>query len=224
MVIFTGGSWGVGEWKFNQLSGFGIGHYFNEQDVTVNLCRSSLSTKQQLDNLQDFLSRYNRADTDTVYWLVHNPLVGLPTEEIYQNCTSLKDAILEQLTKQLQTANDLAHKYNMVIHIIGASCDLDDVNLTKFDRLILRVSSWGKLLCQDYPTSIIAHQADHLPNLKTALTTHRPDLLDEYYNTLSSAAFKKRKIMQKNEDMFHSFHPTSLGHRILADYLNSGIN
>jgi len=221
MVIFTGGSWGVGEWKFNQLSGFGVANYFNEQDVTVNLCRSSLSAKQQLDTLQDFLDRYKHADTDSVYWLVHNPLVGIPPEEIYQNCTSLETAIEQQLFDQLQTANTLAHKHNIVIRLVGASCDLDCVDTSKFDRLIVKVPSWGKLLSENYPASIISHQADHLTNLKSALDKHRPDLLEEYYNKLSGIAFKKRKFMQKNEDLFHSFHPTSLGHRILTQYLQN---
>lgn len=221
MVIFTGGSWGVGEWKFNTLSGLGVANYFGEHDTTVNLCRSGISAKKQLGNLEDFLNRYNKAETDTIYWLVHNPLVDVDPEEIYHNCVTLEESIQTQLCKQLSTANDLAHSRNTVIHLIGASCDLDTIDLTKFDRLILRVPSWGKLLSKDYPASIISHQADHLTNLKSALDIHRPDLLDEYYNTLSSMAFKKRKFMQKNEDMFHSFHPTSLGHRILTDYLQN---
>lgn len=221
MVIFTGGSWGVGEWKLNKLSGLGIANYFNEQDVTVNLCRSGISSKQQLVNLENFLNRYKREDTDSVYWLVHNPLVGIPTEEIYQNCTSLESSITEHLKTQLLMANDLAHKYNIVIHTVGASCDLDAVDITAFDRLLLRVPSWGKLLSVEYPASIIAHQSDHLTNLKSALTEHRPDLLDEYYNKLSGAAFKKRRFMQQNEDLFSSFHPTSLGHRILKEHLQN---
>ena len=221
MVIFTGGSWGVGEWKFNQLSGFGVANYFNEQDVTVNLCRSGLSSKQQLDNLEDFLNRYRHADTDLVYWLVHNPLVGINPEDIYQNCTTLESSIAEHLDKQLLMANDIAHKHNMVIHTIGASCDLNTTDMTRFDRLIVKVPSWGKLLTTDYPASIISHQIDHDTDLKTALTEHRPDLLDEYYNKLKGTAFKKRKFMQKNEDLFTSFHPTSLGHRILKEYLQN---
>jgi len=221
MVIFTGGSWGVGEWKFNVLSGPSVANYFSEQDVTVNLCRSGLSAKKQLDNLEDFLNRYRHEDTDSVYWLVHNPLVGVIPEEIYQDCTTLESSIAKQLDKQLLMANNLAHKYNIVIHTVGASCDLDTIDMTRFDRLIVKVPSWGRLLAVDYPASIISHQADHLTNLKSALIEHRPDLLDEYHNKLSGTAFKKRKFMQKNEDLFHSFHPTSLGHRILKEYLQN---
>lgn len=221
MVIFTGGSWGVGEWKFNALSGLGVAHYFNEHETTVNLCRSGISSATQLDNLQEFLGRYNLKETDSVYWLVHNPLVGIETCDLYQNCTTLENSITDQVYRQLAMANDLAHQHNIVIHLVGASCDLNTIDMSRFDRLLLKVPSWGKLLVDTYPVSIISHQADHLINLKDELTKHRPDLLDEYFNVLSSAAFKKRRFMQNNEDMFHSFHPTSLGHRKLRDYLCS---
>lgn len=220
MVIFTGGSWGVGQWEFNTLSGLGIANYFSEHDVTVNLCRSGIGAKEQIDNLKHFLIKYKHDETDVIYWLVHNPLVGLAPEEIYNGCTSLELAITNQLIKQLTVANDMAKEHNILIKLVGASCDLTDEHVKGFDNLMLKVPSWGKLLTQDYPASIFAHQADHLVDLKTALDQHRPDLLDEYYK-IGGHAFRKRKCMQKNEEMFSSFHPSSLGHRKLRDYLCS---
>lgn len=220
MVIFTGGSWGVGEWKYHCLSGPSVANYFGEHDVTVNLCRSGFSAEQQIDNLKQFLVKYKHDETDVFYWLVHNPLVNVLPEQIHSGHTSLETAITDQLTKQLAMANDMAKEHNILIKLVGASCDLDNAHVNKFSNLILIVPSWGKLLISDYPASIFAHQTDHLTELKSALEKHRPELLDEYYR-ISGTAFKKRKCMQKNEEMFHSFHPTSLGHRKLRDYLCS---
>lgn len=220
MVIFLGGSWGVGEWKFHKLSGLSVANYFSEHDVALNLCKSGISASKQLNELKSFLSRYQYDHSDMIYWLVHNPLVDIPVERIYTDCTSLYDSVMSLITEQLAEANKFAQENDLLINLVGASCDLDEVDTSQFNKLIVRLPSWGKLLADDYPTSIMSHQADHLTNLKKSLETHRPDLLKEYYN-ISGIAFSKRKCMLKNEEMFHSFHPTSLGHLKLRNYLCS---
>lgn len=220
MVIFTGGSWGVGEWRSNVLSGPSVANYFSEHDITINLCRSSIGALEQLNTLQDFLVKYKHDETDVVYWLVHNPLVNIPAEEIYQDCTSLESGIARQLEKQLTAANDLANKHNILIKLVGASCDLDTVDMSLYNKLLLVVPSWCKLLINEYPTSIFSHTSNHMTELKNSLEKNRPELLEEYY-AAGGLAFKKRKCMMKHDKFFDSFHPTSLAHLKLRDYLCS---
>lgn len=218
MVIFIGGSWGVGEWKFNKLSGPGIAQFCHEQ--TINLCRSSLSADEQLAELTTLLIKYKHDDQDKFYWLVHNPLVGIPSCDIYHKQDTLEQGIRIQLTNQLTKANNLAREHNLLLHLIGASCDLDTVSISQYSNLKLAVPSWGRILIKNYPSSIFSHQADHLLELKNEITIHRPELVAEYHK-IGAAAFSKRRAMLNHEELFHSFHPTTLGHITLNGYLNT---
>lgn len=219
MVIITGGSWAVGEWQFNQLAGAGLAHYFTCNDMPViNLARSSISNITQLELIETLLQQFTPTENDTFYWLVHNPLVGVSTEEIYQNKTSLADSFVEQIRKHLLFANTLAKKHNITINLIGASCDLNTVPVEPFSNLSVRVPSWGQLLDNRYPASIFGHQSDHMIELKQALIEHRPDLVNEY-NQIAGFAFSKRRIMTQLPDLFQSFHPTSMAHQVLATTL-----
>ena len=220
MVIFLGGSWGVGEWDFEKISGPSVVNYFSEHDTTLNLCKSSIGSIEQLNKLKSFLDRYKYNHSDVIYWLVHNPLVNVPVEKIYTNHASLHDSVMSLLLEQLAEANEYAQKNDLLINLVGASCDLDEVDISQFNKLNIRLSSWGKLLAEDYPVSIFSHQMEHLPNLKKELEIHRPDLLEEYYK-ISSISFGKRRCMLKNKEMFRSFHPTALGHLKLQTYLCS---
>lgn len=223
MVIFTGGSWGVGEWKDNQLSGPGVAHYYSVDNIenrAINLCQSSASNQKQIDELAKFLNKYRHDHTDIFYWLVHNPLVDVPTEEIYTGYTSLAESIERTLHNQINYANTLAQQHNITIYLIGASCDLNEIDLSNYSNLQVVVPSWGQLIDESYPASIFAHQADHMLDLKLALEQHRPDLVDEY-NKIGGVAFSKRRCMIKLKDMFYSFHPSSQAHKLLRDFLIS---
>ena len=134
MVIITGGSWAVGEWQLHELSGPGVAHYFSCSDYAViNLSRSSIGNIKQIELVQELLSRFRPTQEDQFYWLVHSPLVGVPTEQIYQGQTSLIDSIKSLLYQQLEFANQVAKLNNIKINLIGASCDLDTTQT--FDHL-----------------------------------------------------------------------------------------
>jgi hypothetical protein len=217
MVVITGGSWAVGEWQFHKVSGPGVAEHLTTAGVEViNLARSSIGNIEQLESIDSLLKESN--NTDVFYWLVHNPLVGVSTQDIYQGKTSLAESIKEQLHKQMTFADTVAKKHNIIINLVGASCDLNDVAMDTFSNLKLRVPSWGQLLTDSYPASIFAHQTDHMTDLKQALGEHRPDLVNEYHK-LGGLAFSKRRAMLRAPDMFHSFHPTSLGHEVLSKHL-----
>lgn len=219
MVIISGGSWAVGEWKFNKLHGPGLAHYFNANDhQVINLARSSISNFRQVEIIGELLQQFTPAQDDVFYWIVHSPLVGIPTEEIYQNATSLAESIEGHLVKQLQLANALAKQYNITINLIGGTCDLGAIVMKAFTNLNLVVPSWGQLLDTNYPVSIFGHQTDHMIELKQALIKDRPDLIGEY-NQIGGQAFSKRRYMMNKPDMFQSFHPTSLAHEVLSKHL-----
>lgn len=217
MVIISGGSWAMGEWQLHQLSGPGIAHYFNCGGLnTVDLSMSSISNIKQVDLIQEFIDNHQINKTDCFYWLVHSPLVDIPTKQIYQDQTSLTTSIESLLNNQLEYANQIAKNNNIKINLIGASCDLN--NIPAFDHLNVVVPSWGQLLDSTYPASIFGHQTDHMTELKQELKQHCPELIEEY-NRIGGMAFGKRRIMTKHKDLFQCFHPTSKAHKILSNYL-----
>ena len=218
--IFTGASWSIGEFgEHNRLVGPSITQYVALHDCVVNLCKGALSNFDQINRLDTFLTRYKiQHDSDTVYWLVHNPLACMPIEQIYQGQASLAASIEKIVIDQLSYANTVAKNYKIIINLIGASCDLSTINIDQFKNLNMLVPSWGKLIDESYPASIFAHQADEFTRLKNELEIHRPDLITEY-ERISGMAFRKRKFMLTQPDKFASFHPTSQSHRLLRDHL-----
>ena len=220
MVIFTGGSWAVGEWKYDRLSGPGIAHYFGIRSgqPVLNLSSSSIGNIEQVQRIQSLLTRYTPDGNDQFYWLVHNPLVDIPTEQIYQGQSSLIDSITNILHTQLAFANNVATEHKITLGLIGASCDLDSVSMDQYHHLRTVLPSWGKLLNPEFPASVFSHQTDRLPELHKLLQQHRPDLLGEF-DKIRGLAFSKRRAMVLSTDMFHSFHPTSLAHEHLSEHL-----
>jgi len=212
-----GGSWGIGEWTLNELTGPGLPLYFSLDGPIINLCRSSLSAEQQLQDLTTLLNKYTPDSADTFYWLVHNPLTGVTTKDIYHEQTSITESTKNILHNQLTKANDIVATNNITLNLVGCACDLDTVT-AEYSNLRIVVPSWGKLLDSKYPTSIFAMQAEHMTDLKAELEIHRPDLLGEY-RMIGGQAFSKRRMMTKLDTMFQSFHPTSLAHRILKEHL-----
>jgi hypothetical protein len=220
MVIFTGGSWAVGEWKYHQLSGPGVAYYFGIRSgqPVLNLSSSSIGNIEQIQRIQSLLTRYTPDESDQFYWLVHNPLVDMPIEKFYQGQTSLTDSVTNALHTQLAFANTVATNHKITLGLIGASCDLDSVSVEQYTHLRTVVPSWGKLLNPEFPSSIFSHQTDILPELHIALKQHRPDLLGEF-DLIRGMAFGKRRAMVSSTDMYHSFHPTSLAHEHLSNHL-----
>jgi len=220
MVIFIGGSWGIGHWENHELTGPGVGQYFGFEDVVLNLCQSGDSNIDQLRRLENLFKKYLVDSDDKIYWLVHNPIVKESVDRIYNSQHSLTESISGILSEQLNFADQLAKRHNLYIELIGASCDLNNVSVKQYTNLYVKLPSWGQLLDPSYPASIFSHQADHMLDLKRALEQHRPDLLDEY-SLMGGQAFGKRRAMMKLDTMFSSFHPTSLAHKKLKDFLTS---
>jgi len=219
MRIFTGGSWAVGEYdRQARLCGPSFAQYFSLHDDVVNLSKAHSSCAQQIKVLDNFLSRFAVFPGDSVYWLVHNPLIDIPTEQIYKNQTSLATSIKNILIENLTYANTVAGKYKIVINLIGASCDLEYADTAQYTNLTLLIPSWGKLINDLYPASIFARQTDELDILKIELEKYRPDLIAEF-DTIAGMAFGKRKFMLTIPDQFANFHPTRLAHKQLRDYL-----
>jgi hypothetical protein len=184
----------------------------------LNLSLSSIGNIAQIQRVQDLLGRYTPDSTDQFYWLVHNPLVDVPVDQIYQQHSGLVDSITNILHTQLAFANQVATDYKITIQLIGASCDLDRVELDQYNHLRTVVPSWGKLLDLEFPSSIFSHQTDRLPELHSALSQYRTELLEEF-DLIRGMAFSKRRAMVLSTDMFHSFHPTSLAHEHLSNHL-----
>jgi hypothetical protein len=217
--IFTGASWAVGEFGVNGLSGPGIMQYTAMHDQVVNLCKGASSSYSQIIELNKFLTRFRiQPKDDSVYWLVHSPLVGVPLQPQHLGQQGLAASIEKLLIDQLLHANAIAEKYKITINLIGAACDLDSINIDQFKNLNMLVPSWGKLLDESYPSAIFSHQSDEFARLKIQLEKERPDLISEY-ERISGMAFRKRKFMLTRPDKFASFHPTSRSHRQLRDHL-----
>ena len=219
MVIIIGGSWGIGHWTNNELTGPGIAQYFGFVDVTLNLCRSGDSNLDQLQRFAELIGKLGVDSQDKIYWLVHNPIVNEAPERLCRGNT-IRESVLEVLHKHLDYANTVAMENNFYIELIGASCDLNDIDVKQYSHLYVKVPSWGQLLDSSYPASIFSHQSDHMHELKRYIEQHRTDLKDEY-DKMGGLAFGKRRTMLNFEKLFSSFHPTSLAHEILMKHLTS---
>jgi len=223
MIVITGDSWGVGEWsKTYQLSGPGFTNYLALSSEVVNLSAGNSSNTDSLTRLLAFLNRLDPKfdfNFDTFYWIVTDPIRCVEST-ICQVSDSLKGTTVKALTDSLAQANTLATEYNIKLKLIGGLCDLNNVDLSTFSNLEIAVPSWGRLLTDDYNTSIYG-DIPRWPDLGIKIKELRPDLLDEW-NDIATEVNNKLKSWDKMKDTFFTtcgYHPDRNGHLTLHNYL-----
>ena len=216
MIIIIGDSWGVGEWdKNSNLGGPGFGQYLMLHDRVVNLSVGAGSNTQSLDRLSEFLDKFQSDDYDTFYWIVTCPSRCIDIRDHLLLTKSLEQVLLDTLYQSMDHAQHIAQQHGIQINLIGGLCDLDDVDITEFDRLHAKVPSWGSLLHDKYATSPIypVSWSDIGESIKNSYPHH----LQSWHNIAN-------KIIEKNQSwkkIFNTdgYHPDREGHKILHNHL-----
>jgi len=230
MIVILGDSWGVGEWgtdpktkeKFS-ITGPGIGQLFSMHGKVINLSEGSCSNSDQLRYFRSLLSKFKPDQNDVFYWIVTDPVRCLANgNKIYNlliDQPNLETAIRSRLNSFLNSINFLAEKHDININLIGGVCDLDTVDISKYNRLLIKVPSWGKLLDDTYASSIF--DARYIVDLGKLVKDTRPELVEEWH-AISDLIIKKEDSMKRLFDNNLSddlYHPNRYGHRILRDLL-----
>jgi hypothetical protein len=214
MIIFIGDSWGVGEWQVDKnncgyISGPSVGQYFSLNNRVINLCVGGTSNTLAIDRLEDLLRKFTPDSYDTFYWLVTDPLRCVEAQ-FYTIEHDIEAFILERLHTAFYRINELGKKYNITINLIGGLCDLDSVSVSEYTNLQMTVPSWGKIISENYPSSVYACVPE-VQNIK--------NLDKESYIKLSNKCLEKRYFMQRTSG-FSCEHPDSTSHRLLRDILD----
>jgi hypothetical protein len=216
MIIIIGDSWGVGEWdeQFN-LGGPGFGQYLMLHDRVVNLSVGNGSNSQSLDRLSEFLGKFQADDYDTFYWIVTCPSRCINFIDHLPSTKVLEQVLFDTLYQSMVRAQQIAEQHDIQINLIGGLCDLDNVDITGYTRLNVKVPSWGSLLYDKYATC--AMYPGNWPNIGEIIQKSYPHHLQSW-NTIAD------KIIAKNRSWQEIFttdgtHPTRKGHKILHDYL-----
>lgn len=219
MIVIIGDSWGVGEWAPDfTLSGPGIGQYLMLSTGVINLSMASASNTQCLGRLEGLLSQFCPCQEDEFYWVVTCPTRCSTAEKMLQ-VKDLDQAILDLLHQSLQKANDIAERSDIRINVIGGLADLDDIDISAYDRLVMRVPSWCGLLQPNSARCLIEDW--YWSDLGPMIRQHRPDLLPQWTCWADRIGARQRSW----EDMKQSFwgadhcHPDRRGHLRLRDHL-----
>ena len=230
MIIILGDSWGMGEWGPDPttkqpccLTGPGIGQYCSLHGKVINLSEGGCTNADQLEYLKDLLDKFKPDHNDVFYWIVTDPVRCFANKDqlaqLLHDQPTLETAIRSALDLFLYNINNLAQQHNIKINLIGGKCDLDTVDISQFDQLIVKVPSWGKLLDNTYASSIF--DARDMIKLGQVIKDTRPDLLDEWSYITDIAITKENSLAQlhKNNLSNDSCHPNRYGHKILRDLL-----
>ena len=230
MIVILGDSWGVGEWgtdpKTQQtcsLTGPGIGQYFSLHGKVINLSEGGCTNTDQLGYLTELLGKFKPDHNDFFYWIVTDPVRCFGNKNnmsaLLVDQPTLETAIRSTLDRFLNKVNIIAQQHSIKINLIGGVCDLDTVDISKYNSLTIKVPSWGKLLDNTYASSIF--NAKHMIELGQIIKDTRPELIEEWHLITDLTIKKENSWAQlvNNNLSNDSFHPNRYGHRILRDLL-----
>ena len=216
MIVIIGDSWGVGEWDKNcNLGGPGFGQYLMLHDCVVNLSVGAGSNTQSLNRLCKFLDKFQSDEYDTFYWIVTCPSRCINISDHLPSTKSLEQVLLDTLSQSMNRAQHIAQQRDIQINLIGGLCDLDNVDIAKFNRLNAKVPSWGSLLYDKYATSFM--YPAHWPEIGETIKKSYPYHLQSWNIIADSITAKHRSWQQ----IFTTdgYHPDRKGHQILHNHL-----
>jgi hypothetical protein len=216
MIIIIGDSWGVGEWdRCCNLGGPRFGQYLMLHDQVCNLSLGAGSNTDSLDRLSQFLKKFKADQYDTIYWIVTCPSRDIDIDQCLPDSESLKQKLIDYLFQSLDTAQKLADHHGVRINLIGGLCDLNVIDISKYEHLDVSVASWGQLLDQQY--SIGLFYPGSWTDIGLTIKTQYPHHLDDW-NDIADMVIAKNQSWNK---IFHTdgSHPDRTGHKILHNYL-----
>jgi hypothetical protein len=227
MVIITGDSWGVAEWRIqdykkgikSSVHGPGIAQWLQLCVDVTNLSRGAGSNKRSLYKLEKFLERYKSLPQDRFIWIVTGPeRCAASHEEFVASSDSIYQALKTGLNNSLDRANDIAKKHNIIIEAVGGICDLLDVD-KEYSNLKIAVPSWGRLLSKKYAASMV--DPSFISNIGPIIKKSYPEKLNEWLELAELAENKNKSWGSMRLTFFKTdgAHPDRDGHFVLLTNL-----
>ena len=233
-LVLIGDSCACGEWALNSsnqidLSQPGITEYLQPTRV-VNLSRSGNSLWQILYTLHNYLSQKNSRlndDFNVILFQTDSTRKNLCSElqvdleSVYRDCLDLTN-LYSMLNEIFYIkCNQIGDRFNRKIYLSGGLTDLDLDLLSGFDNIIPICPSWIHLLDPTHKLSVLPLQVDS-SSLTTAKNYNRWDLCEQISDHSDNCFLELQKKLESEYfgPTYGDYHPSRLGHKILADYIN----
>jgi hypothetical protein len=115
----------------------------------------------------------------------------------------------------LDIAEKIGNQHDTKIQLIGGLCDLNDIEMSKYPHLHVRIPSWGQLLDQKYAVGL--YYPEPWDDIGQSIKKYYPHHLGDWY-AIADMIIKKNQSWKK---IFHTdgCHPDRIGHQILHNHL-----
>lgn len=253
-IYVVGQSWAIGEWAGAKVVHGGLVQYLEEDGHTVN--SEVIVPRQTHANILKLLKvqlEKNYEPGDTILWILGDPLVELIFPELdmfrlvkaetvnvmlekkLDICTlAIKHAGgLKALIKNIQQEifkelNDIAVKYNVTIHCIGGTHNLNTDVIKEFTNLNPLLPSWinlivGHFVEYGYTTNVDYATTYYFKQHNIDYTLFDNDLANLVKTEMAELDLNARVY---REEVFHSLetpgtgvHPNRNGCKMLFDYI-----
>jgi hypothetical protein len=249
-IFVSGSSWARGEWAPGNpvVQHDGIKQYFTDAGYSVVDCSQARSYHSRVINYLDGKLASNYTNGDIVFFIMADPLLDLIMPELAgmklkrdsdaknlpEFTQAIKDASgLINLVRQQQDTiysqlNAVAKKYNVKIHCIGGTYNVNTNLLDKYTNLLPTVVSWIYLLAGHFKEHPGTEDSGFgitytwgLNYIDTATYTKEFALqVQQEFDLISDTT----RIM--DELIFHpdGLHPNKEGHKILYNHLIELLN
>lgn len=240
-LVLIGDSWGCGEWKHvdngeTELNHPGMTDYLPYK--TVNISVGGASNWDILYSMFNYMNKLKHLDqTYSVVVFQTDPMRTSFADkfDVDINEQIQKASSIEQLYTNLADIfyikiSNFSKQFNVPVYIVGALSDVDDYLFSLYNnKENIICNSWISLLYKDHVPSVIplSMQSKMFTMLITMLKKlGRIDLCEELLdiNDKNFIEFNKILRLETMGPSFGDFHPSRLGHQILAERIVNFIN
>lgn len=249
-IFVAGSSWARGEWAPDRpvILHNGIKQYFTDYGYTIIDCSQSRSYHSRVIHLLDKKLTQHYKHGDVVIFIMADPLLDLIMPELstMQVKRSMDVVDLPLFTEAIKQAGGLinlirhqqdhiysqldavAKKYDVQVHCIGGTYNVNINILDKYNNLVPTIISWIYLLVgqykehprTDHPEFGISYtwSIDYIDFTKFDLEFAK-QVQDEFKTIEDSTKIMHELIFQPD-----GLHPNREGHKILFDNLVKKLN
>ena len=244
-ILIAGSSWARGEWDPDKpvVLHPGIKQYFADDGYAVIDATQARSYHSRVLSLLEKRLSEHSDKNKVVFFIMADPLLDIimPELEILRIKRSIDVKHLPDFTNRIKEANglinllrntqdniynrlnEIAKKYNVIVHCIGGTYNINTNLLKNYTNLLPTVVSWIHLLVGHYKE----HQFTSDPEFGITytwgieyidLSQYTPEFSDRVQEEFVSISDSTR-IM--DELIFHpdGLHPNREGHKILYNHL-----
>jgi len=249
-IIVAGSSWARGEWApvGPVVQHDGIKQYFADAGYTVVDASQARSYHTRVIAHLDKKLKEHYTDTDIVFFIMADPLLDIIQPELetlgfkrdssarnlmkftqeIQQAGGLINLIRQQQDQIYSQLDSLAKTYNIQIHCIGGTYNVNTNLLGKYKNLLPTVVSWIYLLAGQYRE----HPGTDNPEFGITytwginyidLSTYTPEFAlqvqQEFRSISDTTGIMEELIFQPD-----GLHPNREGHKILYNHLTKLLN